>query len=1515
MTKPILPEWHEELSRRTLRDPQIPLITNINGQFARKGEISNPKYWCDHFLKPVQFADSVQFAASKKVNYFLEIGGHTTLSSMGRRCFEDQDHLFLPSLLRDEDDWNTILETLSILYQEGFSVDWDAFDKPYPRKRVQVAHYPFQNEYYWVKPISGGKHIRGQSKQVEATTATRQPPTEPVQITLASEPLVMETSSEGDFDEILEQVKTFVNQVSGIRTDSIDEDANLFYMGMDSLTIVDLQNKINEHYGLQLNVQEIYEQYNTTYLLAQYIQQNATFQTEVLPVEREPVETKRKSEQTIISAIPVSGQPIKTPVTDSDIVTDIINQQLQVMNRQLELLSGTGQTPPQDLVQRIVTPPKSVELAQTTDFQPTVPVKVVSIATKEVNPLRGMIFVDDKLTSQQQDFIDDLIARYNRKTTQSRSYAQESRKHTADWIATLSYRKSLRDMIYPLVSANSQGAHFNDIDSNDYVDIAMGYGVHFFGHQPSFVMDAVRQQLDEGFELGPQTDLIGENARLVHQLTGVDRVVFTDTGTEAVMAAVRLARAVSGKNQVVIFNGSFHGTYDGILAYADGDYTVPTSPGTPPGMVSDLKVLTYGSADSLEYIRKNSDQIAAVMVEPVQSRRPGYQPTEFLRELRGITTQTSIALIFDEMVTGFRICPGGAQQHFGVEADIVTYGKLIGGGMPIGVVAGKSDYMDAFDGGFWTYEDDSTAPDRGTMVYGGTFCKHPLAMASTNAVLKYLIQQGPDLQDRVNGLTENLCERLNSYFEAESVPVRAKHFCSMVRFESFGKYDLVRMPIEMDLMFYSMIEKGIYTWERRICFLSTVNSDDDITKVVDATCESIEDLRKGGFPFRDDVPPSGGKKAPPPRTTDGELSILSPPTERGGRSDGKTPLLMSSAQQRLYVLSQFPGGEIGYHLTNALRFVGELDHHKIESILREQVRRHEALRTGFIVEDDALIRVIYDDVPLDLEVDQVDRNDLREYLHNFVTSFDLASPPLLHIRLVQVAPDEHILMLDTHHIAVDGFSLNRMMQEFTQLYLGHKLPDPMVSYSDYVRDEAEYLDSELYKDDENYWLSMFAGDIPVMDLPYDFPRPSVQSFTGRYNRSRLNESLTEHCGTLARETNTTLFTVLLSAFNVLLNRLTDQTEIVVGAPVLGRPSGKYFDVIGMFANTIPLRTSIKPDDTFRTYLDGVKTVLGQSFAHQQYPFERIVDQLDIERDLSRNALFSVLFVYEKADDRMPVLPGLELEEVDIDIQSSMFDLTFECIHVGGEIKLNIKYRTDLFEDETISRWREYFSSILEDVSQNPNSLIPQINLFKVSDARSQLSGETSPLEHTTIIDIFKQTAQDYPDNSSILFEGTALSYREVDDLSDIIASTLIERYGVGSGDLVGLFVSPNEHLLPLMIGVMKSGAALVPIDRETPVKRIQYIIEDSGLKQIISDSADTDDLDCKVIAVTDAVEDQNLLPLNLPLLHKGGKLLQSVEIAPDSPAYIIYTSGTTGNPKGVAIPHIALANYVQWFKT
>jgi glutamate-1-semialdehyde aminotransferase len=445
------------------------------------------------------------------------------------------------------------------------------------------------------------------------------------------------------------------------------------------------------------------------------------------------------------------------------------------------------------------------------------------------------------MSDSQKEFLNGLIASYTKKTAASKSYAQKNRSVMADPRVVSGFKPLTKEIVYPLVIEKSNGNRLWDLDGNVYIDALNGFGSCIFGHQPDFIKEALHKQIENGFEVGPQHPLAGEVCELLCEFTKHDRAALCNTGSEAILGAMRIARTVTGRSLIVAFSGSYHGIIDEVLVRGSKKLiTFPAAPGILPESVQNMLILEYGTEESLRIISERADEIAAVLVEPIQSRRPEFQPLEFLNKLRDLTTKSEIVLIFDEVITGFRMHPGGIQALYNIQADIATYGKVIGGGLSIGAIAGKRKYMDALDGGHWQYGDDSI-PEVGVTYFAGTFVRHPLALAASKASLIHLKKQGPALQERLNEMTSRLAFELNTEFKNKDLPMIINHFGSLWRLK-FNDDVLYG-----ELLFTLLRENGIHIWDGFPCFMTEAYKEEDLTQIINTMKNCLEKMVSAGF--------------------------------------------------------------------------------------------------------------------------------------------------------------------------------------------------------------------------------------------------------------------------------------------------------------------------------------------------------------------------------------------------------------------------------------------------------------------------------------------------------------------------------------------------------------------------------------------------------------------------------------------------------------------------------------------
>jgi iturin family lipopeptide synthetase A len=653
-------------------------------------------------------------------------------------------------------------------------------------------------------------------------------------------------------------VTAVMKHVSGRDLGAADASATFFDLGFDSLLLTQASQALRQKFGVKLTFRQLMENLVSVSAIAGYLDEQLPAgqftgapEKEAPAVPAQPVAAAAKPER----GSDKPGASAGANGAGDEFIDRVVKQQLALMNQQLDLLRANGHevegASASSVARRSTATTEPVASTRDLRGDQLPPFAVVDKSkpaadqpARQFGPYKPL----DRspgggLTPLQQEHLDNLIAAYTARTPRSKAYTQKHRGHLADPRTVAGFRQAWKEMVYPIVVKHSHSARFWDIDGNEYIDVSMGFGTNLFGHNPQFLLNAMHNQLGHGVEVGPQSPIAGKVAALLCEFSKQERAAFASSGSEAVLAAVRLARTVTGRTRIAT-TGGYHGINDEVLARAnvvDGiRRAAPVAPGVPQHAVDQVLVLDYGSPESLELLRAHAHELAAVLIEPVQARRPDLQPLEFLREVRRITAESGTALIFDELITGFRAAPGGAQAFFGIEADIVTYGKIIGGGLPIGAICGKAKYMDALDGGAWQYGDDS-APEAGMTFFAGTYVRHPLAVRTALSVLTLLRREGAALQDELSARTARFARQLNEWCEKELVPMRVTFFSSMMYFvfQQEFKYS--------SLLFAHLRLKGLHILEGRPCFLSTAHTDDEIGYMLDLFRESIAELRAADF--------------------------------------------------------------------------------------------------------------------------------------------------------------------------------------------------------------------------------------------------------------------------------------------------------------------------------------------------------------------------------------------------------------------------------------------------------------------------------------------------------------------------------------------------------------------------------------------------------------------------------------------------------------------------------------------
>lgn len=929
---------------------------------------------------------------------------------------------------------------------------------------------------------------------------------------------------------------------------------------------------------------------------------------------------------------------------------------------------------------------------------------------------------DRNLSQHQLDHLNALIASVIKKTRTSKSLTQAHRPHLANSRATAGFRQLWKEIVYPLIIERAKGSRIWDVDGNEYIDLTMGFGALLFGHSPDFIVEALQEQIKRGIQLGAHTAAAGKAAQLICELTGVDRVAFCNSGTEAVMTALRIARTVTGRTRVAMFEGCYHGTFDEVLVRgsvsSDGRLrAAPMAPGVPQKMVDDVLLLKYNSPETIRLLEEHAHELAAVLIEPPRSRRPDVQPRAFLQELRRVTETAGAALIFDEIVTGFRFHPGGAQALFDIRADLVTYGKAVGGGLPVAIIAGKAEYMDAVDGGMWNYGDNSF-PEADITYFAGTYFQHPLIMPSLVATLEYIKERGTRLQEQLDHRTARVVDTLNAYLDQNQVPIRVARIGSLFRL--LHSQDLKFM----DLFYYCLLTKGIFVAETHNSFLSTAHTDEDVEYIIGAFKESIDEMRRGGFLPGASVDLTAGELSSIPAT-------VLPSSNNGDHSSEMITAPLTEAQKQIWALAKMGGdGSRAYNQSLALHLRGPLNLQSLRNAIQQIVGRHEALRTTFSPNGDfqRVAPVLQIETSL-LDLSHLEKSDRESQLSARLQEegrqeFDIEQGPLLSTQVFRLEPGYHVLALTAHHIISDGWSLGIILQEMRELYSAEcsgaacQLPQPY-RFSQYALAQAEKQQGPEVDSAVTYWLSQFAEPVPVLELPTDRARPSVQTYTGAQHRSKLDPALYQKVKQLSAQQGCTMFMTLLAAFKVLLHHLTNQKDIVVGTPSAGQLFADNDCLVGYCVNLLPLRSQTLGTRSFTEQLASLKRSVSGSYGYQDYPFGRLLKQLNLLRDPSRPPLVTVIFNVDRSG------PGLKFFGLDVEVapnhnSSSKFDITFDVTETESGLTLDCEYNTDLFGSQKARLWMNLYETILQVVVERPDSLIDDLRMtLRESERRHQ----------------------------------------------------------------------------------------------------------------------------------------------------------------------------------------------------
>lgn len=1232
----ILDEFNQVASQITYHPARIPVILNITGTLLKRGESIDAKYLTRQIREAVQFRKCMTTLAELQPAVVLEIGPSAALSPMVAAAEVTNNILCVSDTQYDsQTSW---MRSLCALNELGIDIDFKPFAQvKYPA--VSLPFYPFQHTQYWIKSTNTGP--TPSSTNVQNVT--------------------MESSINW-----ISRINQLVSDSTGFNVEQLHDSVNLFELGLDSLVLLKVKAAVKEQYDVEIAASQFFNQANTIEKIAHIVESQ---------VQQKPTSHQQTLHSTadIMSQNSSPGGSELTGNAPNTAIQKLIDEQLRLMHRHIDLLQGVQVTSHDTNITPWMNEVSNGSIKTDLSLKDQAMAKSSYVAYKSVKNAQAIGQIP-------KESLQKLIDTYTSMTSASKNEVATYRK----WLATsrniAGFRPDRKEMVYQIHIERAEGAYVFDIDGNKLLDITMGFGVSLFGNKPDFIEKALMEELKRGIGVGAMSYRAGRVARKFCELTDHERVAFFNSGSEAVMNAIRIARTYKKRNLVVQFSGAYHGNSDPILGVSvqkDGrSGAIPMSPGMPESYYTDHIVLDYDSPDSLAEIESRANEIAAVIVEPVQSRKPDLQPKAFLKDLRALTERHGIVLIFDETITGLRVGKNGAQGFFGIKADIATYGKIVGGGLPIGLVAGKAAVMDAVDGGVWNYG-DASYPEAENTFSAGTFNHHPLVLATMEAVLDKVIEDADKIYPILELRTHKLVITLNEYFKAHNFPISLVHFGSLFRFNVTGPGEL---------LFYKLVTKGVYIWEGRNCFISAAHTDDDIDYLIRAIIEAVNEMRDDGF-FPDGSSTSNGEETVPAKI--GTTQVVD-----------QHPI-----QQRMFALSNLDMGEEAYQIRGAMKIKGEFDLKKFIQVCDDVFRSNEAFSTSFSVNHGKLVQNIDRNRVPSVEYIETSENLIQQHITTAIRPFEATEWPLVRITILKIGALEHLLIVNAHHIVLDGFSLSLFFEQFLNTYFGANTEIGTKSYSDFVQWQKVYESSPKFKDDEAFWSTVLeSSPTPVIPAAFD----TVQDFS--FDGSRVTKRIPiDAIRTIARKLGVSVYTLVFGAYALWIKRTESVSDFIVGSVVAGRPDG-FEKTMGMFVNTIPFRFQIEEHEAIKTFIHKLSGTILHQMGASYYPYNRLLEKLKNERVAGTNPFFETIFSYEKDTQRSVSVGGLSFETFDLPRKASGFPLLFDVIETKDELIIGIEYQHNHYNETRILEIAEVYTKLISNESLFTTGVIADIQV-------------------------------------------------------------------------------------------------------------------------------------------------------------------------------------------------------------
>lgn len=1510
--------------------PQLPMYSCVSGRHLGADEAVDPDYWARQVRAPVRFSAAVQAElAMPGQTVFVEVGPGQALSALLRlhRDAGGRPPRVVPLLgpaHQPGDPVQQALQSLGLLWAHGVDLAWPV---PASARRCALPGYPFKGEVHWFR------------RQAPTATAAAIPAAAPTASITASKPTAPMKIDR--LPRLSQELVRILGDVSGVPTDELRPDANLTDQGLDSLSLTQATLEIERVFGVKLRLRRLMEDLSTITALAAFLDAElpadrfapAAPPSEPAPAAAAPLEALPAVVGAPVApaaaiAFPAPSMPVAVA---GDAMVQLVQQQMQLMSQQLALLGARGAaavSAPLPAVPAVS--PVAPGVAASPVGSPASVAPPTSAAPAAAEPARNALIEKPfgaaaritlerraQLSAAQEQWLRDFVARYNGRTGRSKTFSQRYRKVMADPRVVTGFNPMWKDLVYPIVVDRSNGARLWDLDGNEYIDLLSCFGANLLGYQPEALVQAMQRQLQAGIEVGPQHPMAAEVAELIAEFTGMERVAFCNTGSEAVMGAMRIARTVTGRKTIAIFTNSYHGIFDEVIVRGTKQLrSLSAAPGILASAVENVLVLDWASEESLRVLRERGSELAAIMTEPIQNKYPTVQPREFMHELRRIADASGCALIFDEVVTGFRVAPGGAQEFYGVRADIATYGKVIGGGLPFAAIGGGSRWLDALDGGHWQYGDDSY-PEAGVTYFAGTFVRHPLALAAARASLLHLKQAGRGLYETLNARTQSLVDRLNAAFAVRGAPVRAVHCTSLWRLSWDDDQRFV------SLFYYLARFHGLHLYEQFGHFVTEAMGEAETGRIFEVFTSVLDELMALGF-----ITPRGG----PAR--------VAGPDDAGpdARPADRSPAPLTPGQTERWLAASFDeGARVALNESLVLELDGgPVDPSAVEAALSDVMRRHEAFAICFDA-DEPLQKLSAAPRCEVHRLDLRDQADAEGAFERFCATssrhdFKLDEAPLGRVTLVAMPGGRSIVHLVVSHLVFDGWASTAFLQDLAVAYQARRAGRAPAwpaaeSPRAFARAEQARWAGEAGRAAREHWLRVLAQPPALLSLG-DLSPPPVRRFLGDTLKARFDGPLLASLRRAAARSKATLFQYLLGVVTELIHRRTGRDDFVVGVPYASQGLGRHASLIADGVLDLPVRLVRKPGQPFEAVVADVRNRLLDALEHPLVTQSGIARELGVTSVGNRPPLTGVYF------NLNPRLDVRGFEPLQARVRESrklglLGEVIFNFYETADALTLDLHHSTEFFSRTRAQELVDALRSVLDEVAAGaaagqpapaPVGAAPMANAAAAPALSDRLTDRDREL-----LARFNDTAVEYesgltlgalidrmvrarPDAIAVRFEGRSVTYAELDRMAWALAAHL-RSLGVGPGHLVGVCLDRSVELVAALVGVSYSGGAYVPLDPGYPRERIANMCEDARLKVIVSRAAERERAGAAFPPGVPCVA-MDAAPLTEWAGVPRGQLIGG----PDDPAYVIFTSGSTGRPKGAMNSHRGIVNRLQWMQ-